>query len=55
MYRMLNKDPEKRPSATELIKIPLISGHIAVSSLGCVSPNINIHVFWVTTGKNINR
>ncbi|KAL4233987.1 Serine/threonine-protein kinase Nek11 [Mactra antiquata] len=29
---MLNKDPEKRPSATELIKIPLISSHIAKMS-----------------------
>ncbi|XP_060557286.1 serine/threonine-protein kinase Nek11-like isoform X2 [Ruditapes philippinarum] len=29
---MLNKDPEKRPSATELIKVPLISAHIAKMS-----------------------
>ncbi|XP_052818938.1 serine/threonine-protein kinase Nek11-like isoform X3 [Mya arenaria] len=29
---MLNKDPEKRPSATELIKVPLLSGHIAKMS-----------------------
>lgn len=29
---MLNKDPEKRPNATELIKIPLISSHIAKMS-----------------------
>ena len=28
---MLNKDPDKRPAATELMKIPLISNHAGVS------------------------
>lgn len=30
-FRMLSKDPDKRPSATDLLKIPLIKNHIAVS------------------------
>jgi len=28
---MLNRDPEKRPSATDLLKEPLLANHIAVS------------------------
>lgn len=32
IYRMLSKDQEKRPTATELLKIPLISKHISVSN-----------------------
>ena len=36
--RMLVKDPDKRPSATEITKMPFIAAHIAVSQRSlCIS------------------